>query len=637
MMNDVADIRTVRVLVFIFLVIGTASEALTQSRVPYQILATKNAAVSMRDGISLETDIYRPCVNGIAVPGKFPTVLVRTPYDRSGDEDYASAFVPHGYAVVVQSVRGRYGSGGRWSLFRDDSDDGYDTAAWIASQEWSDGGIGTLGGSYEGGTQYAMAVANPPALKAMVPLVAATNPGLYGIRHHGAFELRFFTWLFSVGNPVDSPSYNSYYPGDSSTKEALAIATQDYRQYVVSLPFRAGTTPLRMAPDYESALVDTMSHGDYDDFWKNIGVDVVSHLAEVKDVPMHHISGWYDSWAMDVANLDYVSLAKTKKSPQRLTMGPWTHSGAGDSSTAGEVEFGAEAIVSVENLELAWMDRWLKGVQNGVEKESPVRIFVMGGGDGHKTPEGRIFVGGHWRNENEWPLKRAIITSYYLHENGSLTQHKPGKEAPDRFQFDPKNPVPSIGGNVSSQKGLMAAGAFDQRCRPDVLGCSDRRRLSARNDVLTFQTLPLEQNVEVTGRLVVNLWASSSALDTDFTVKLVDVYPPNTDFPDGVELNIADSIVRARYRDSLEKPQLMVPDRICRFQIELNPTSLIFAKGHRMRVDISSSNFPRFDINPNSGEPLNQNRRTVIAINTIYHDSEHPSEIQLPIIPVTTP
>jgi hypothetical protein len=194
-MSDVADIRMVRVLVFIFLTIGTASQAYTQSREPYQILAAKNVAVSMRDGTRLMTDIYRPSVNGIALPGKFPTLLVRTPYDRSGDEDYASAFVPHGYALVVQSVRGRYGSGGRWSLFRNDSGDGYDTAAWITSQEWSDGGIGTLGGSYEGGTQYAMAVANPPALKAMVPFVAATNPGLYGIRHHGAFELRFFTWL----------------------------------------------------------------------------------------------------------------------------------------------------------------------------------------------------------------------------------------------------------------------------------------------------------------------------------------------------------------------------------------------------------------------------------------------------------
>jgi uncharacterized protein len=604
----------------------------------YQILATKNVAVPMRDSVKLIADLYRPCLNGASVPGKFPTLLIRTPYDRTEGEDYyAPSFVPHGYVVMIQSVRGRYSSEGRWTFFRNDANDGFDTAAWIASQEWSDGGIGTLGGSYEGGTQYAMALANPPALKAMIPVVAATNPGLYGIRHHGAFELRFFTWLFSVGNPVDSPSYPSYLPGDAATRAALAASAAKYREYVTSLPFRAGTTPLRMAPDYESALVEVMSHGDYDDFWKNIPIDVVSHVAEEKDVPIHHVSGWYDSWSLDVANLNYPSLAKAKKSPQRLTMGPWTHTGTGESSSSGEAEFGPEAILSMENLTLVWMDRWLKGKSNGVENEKPVRIFVMGGGDGHKTPEGRVFVGGHWRSEDEWPLKRAVATSYFLRANGELERLKPGKEAPDQIQFDPKNPVPSIGGNVSSQMGLMEAGAYDQRCRPKVLGCIDERRLAARNDVLTFRTQPLDQNVEVTGRLVVNLWASSSAVDTDFTAKLVDVYPPSKDFPDGVELNIADSIVRARYRDSLEKPTLMVPGEIYRFQIELNPTSLVFAKGHRIRVDISSSNFPRFDVNPNTGEPLNQNRRTVVAVNTIYHDSEHSSEIVLPIVPSAGP
>jgi len=192
--------------------------------------------------------------------------------------------------------------------------------------------------------------------------------------------------------------------------------------------------------------------------------------------------------------------------------------------------------------------------------------------------------------------------------------------------------VPSIGGNVSSQIGLMQAGPFDQHCRTDVMGCTDTRSLSARNDVLVFQTVPLEENLEVTGRLVVNFWASSSAVDTDFTAKLVDVYPANKDFPNGVELNLADSIVRARYRDSLEKATMMTAGKVYKFRIELNPTSILFTKGHRIRVDISSSNFPRFDVNPNTGEPLNNNRRTAIAVNSIYHDAEHPSNIELPVI-----
>lgn len=617
------------------LLIASAQRVHAQSLPNYQILSTKNVAVPMRDGITLASDIYRPALNGIGVPGRFPTLLVRTPYDRSGGEGYAAIFVPHGYVMIIQSVRGRYGSRGHWRLFRDDPADGYDTAAWIASQGWSDGRIGTLGGSYEGGTQFAMALAQPPALKTMIPIVAATNPGLFGIRHDGAFELRLFTWLFSVGNPIDDSSYVAYFPGDESTRAALAAGAKDYRQYVLALPFRKGTTPLRMAPDYDSALAEIMSHSDYDSFWKGIGVDVVSHVAEVKDVPIFQISGWYDSWSLDVANLNYAGLSRAKKSLQRLLMGPWTHAGVGE-SFAGEAEFGPQAAVSIEDLELAWMDHWLKGIPNGVEKESPVRIFVMGGGDGHKTPEGRVFVGGHWRNENEWPLKRAVVTRYYLRQDGKLLPQKPGDEDPDQIQFDPKNPVPSIGGNVSSQMGLMQAGAYDQRCRPEVLGCADQKRLLARNDVLTFETPPLEEGVEVTGRLTVNLWASSSALDTDFTAKLVDVYPPNKDFPDGVELNVSDGIIRARYHDSVEKASLLTPGQIYRFQIELDPTSLVFAKGHRIRVDISSSNFPRFDVNPNSGEPLNQNRRTVVAINTIYHDAEHPSAIELPIIPTTT-
>jgi uncharacterized protein len=604
-----------------------------QAKPSYEVLATKNVMVPMRDGKRLSTDIYRPARNGAAESGRFATLLVRTPYDRSQDENYYGAtFVPHGYVVVIQSVRGRYGSEGSWRFFKDDPSDGFDTAAWIASQPWSDGGIGTLGGSYEGGTQHAMAMARPPALKAMVPLVAATDVGRYGIRHSGAFELRFFTWLFSVGNPVESPDYNPYYPGDASTRQALAEAAKDYRLYISALPLRAGTSPLRMAPEYESTLIEVMSHGDYDSYWKDIGVDVTAHLDQHKDIPVHHISGWYDSWDLNVADLNFASLAKVKKSLQRLTMGPWTHTRLGQ-SYAGEAEFGPEAAVSIEALELSWMDHWLRGVDNGADREGPVRIFVMGGGDGHKTPEGRIFVGGHWRTEKEWPLQHIISTSYYLHGDGSLGTEKPGAEKPSQLQFNPKNPVPSIGGNVSSQMGLMQAGAYDQHCRPEVLGCSDKRRLSARNDVLVFQTQPLTEELEVTGPLVVNLWASSSAVDTDFTAKLVDVYPPSKDFPDGVELNVEDGLIRARYRDSLEKATFMTPGQLYRFRVELYPTSILFAKGHRIRVDISSSNFPRFDINPNTGEPLNQNRRTAVAINTIYHDAEHPSNLVLPIVP----
>ena len=606
--------------------------ALGQSQ-QYEVQADKNVMIPMRDGIKLATDIYRPALNGAFAAGRFPTLLIRTPYTRAfQDRANAAFFVPRGYVLVVQSIRGRYGSEGRWRFFRDDPADGYDTIQWIAAQSWSDGGVGMLGGSYDGGTQHAAALAHPPALKALVPLVAATNVGRYGLRHNGAFELRFFSWVFSLGNPVESPLYPAFYPGDAATQKALAEAAKNYKQYMMQPPFHAGTTPLRLAPDYDSALEEIMSHGDYDSYWKDIGVDVLNHLAEHKDIPMHHVSGWYDSWDINTSNVNYANLARTKKSAQRLTMGPWTHNTLG-TSVAGEAEFGPEAKVDIGQLELTWMDRWLKGVPNDAEKDGPVRIFVMGGGDAHKTPEGRIYVGGHWRTEHEWPLKRAVSTPYYLHADHTLGPDKPKAGKPSQYQFDPKNPVPSIGGNVSSQLGAMQAGAFDQHCRADVLGCTDHSRLSARKDVVVFLTAPLQEDMEVTGPLVVTLWASSSAPDTDFTAKLVDVYPPSKDFPEGEELNIGDSIVRARYRDSLEKATLMKPGQIYKFRIELYPTSILFAKGHRIRVDVSSSNFPRFDVNPNTGEPLNKNTGTAVANNTLYHDARHPSNIVLPVIP----
>jgi putative CocE/NonD family hydrolase len=329
-----------------------------------------------------------------------------------------------------------------------------------------------------------------------------------------------------------------------------------------------------------------------------------------------------------------LELRKAKKSFQRLVIGPWTHGGQ-TRSNAGEAEFGPDAAIAFNDLRARWFDRWLKGVDNGIEREAPVRIFVMGGGDGHKTPEGRIFVGGSWRDEQEWPLARTQATPYYLQQGGALAPQKPaGAPEPTRYTFDPRSPVPTIGGNVSSEGALMFRGAADQRCRPDFWLCQDGKPLSTRNDVLVFQTPPLDRDVEVTGRLIVKLWASSSAPDTDFTAKLIDVYPPNADYPAGVDLNVGDSIVRARYRKGPGKAELMTPGQVYEFTIEMYPTSLVFKKGHRVRLDISSSNFPRFDVNPNTGEPLNDHRRWAIADNAIYHDAEHPSHIVLPIVPV---
>jgi len=600
--------------------------------------------VPMRDGTQLATDLYLPAERGKPRSGRFPALLMRTPYNKevrarafSGSQAPASYFASRGYVVVMQDVRGRYKSQGSWRPWYEDGRDGYDTAAWIGRQPWSDGSIGTVGTSYEGGTQQALALANAPHLKAMVPLFSVSNIARYGVRHHGAFELRWLNWVFCMGDPNTPPNMTAALraASDPAAAPALADLSSRVREYVRALPLRPGTTPLKFAPDYEKWLIDAMSHGAEDPMWQQMGVEVADHLKEYEDVPVYHVTGWYDSWSAQVANLNYVGLREHKRSLQRLIVGPWTHSNP-HQAYAGDAQFTPDATIDLNAFEQRWFDHWLKGTDNGVDREPPVRIYVMGGGDGHRTAEGRVFVGGHWRDEMEWPLTRAKTTPYFLHAGGVLSADAPASAAPITYRFEPQNPVPTLGGNLSSQGTLASEGGADQRCRPDLWICSDEAPLSARNDVLVFATKPLTEDLEVTGPLVVKLWASSDGPDTDFTAKLIDVYPPNADFPAGVDMIIGDSIVRARYRKSLTKPEPLERGKAYEFTIELYPTSIFFRRGHRIRLDISSSNFPRFDVNPNTGEPLNDNRSSRVAENTVYLDPAHPSRILLPLIPTAT-
>ncbi|MCA9183559.1 MAG: CocE/NonD family hydrolase, partial [Planctomycetales bacterium] len=287
-----------------------------------------------------------------------------------------------------------------------------------------------------------------------------------------------------------------------------------------------------------------------------------------------------------------------------------------------------------------WYDHWLKGIDNSVGKADPfktsVRIFVMGTGDGSRDDQGRLRHGGSWRNEHEWPLARTQYTDFYLQADGGLSQVKPlAEESATQFQFDPRDPVPTIGGNISSGDDILLQGAWNQRGGPHVWNFPQPLPISARNDVLVFQSEPLTEDIEVTGEIEARLYASSSAVDTDFTAKLIDVYPPSADWPGGFDLNIGDGIVRGRFRESLKKEVLMTPGEAYEFTIKLYPTSNVFKKGHRIRVDVSSSNFPRFDVNPNTGEPLNRQRLSNVATQTIYHDMIRPSRIVLPVIPAT--
>jgi len=610
---------------------GAGSQEAAQEIHDYQVLVLKDVMVPMRDGVKLATDIYLPSLNGQAVAGRFPAVVSRTPYNKdftwARPEEY---WIRHGYVVVSQDVRGRYKSEGRWNMLVDDGKDGFDLLEWIGKQPWSNGKVGTVGASYVGGTQHAMAIANAPNLLAMVPIDAVSNVGRFGIRHQGAFELRWLNWIFSLGGD------DSNLAAERAAQPREAVPTlmglKDHvREYLDALPLRHGTTPLAFAPDYEHWLVEAMRHADDGAFWTDMNVNVVDHVTQYKDIPVYHVTGWYDSWNGSVADLSYPALARAKHA-QHLIIGPWTHYGQ-EQSHAGMAEFGPQAIVNRNDLERTWFDHWLKGISNGIDTAPPVRLFIMGGGDAHRTPDGRVFVGGHWRDEQEWPLSRAVNTPYYLHADGILSPEPPGASTPTRYTFDPRHPVPTIGGNISSFGPVVSVGAQDQRCSKEIWLCTDTLPLSARADVLVFLTPPLPQDMEVTGPLVVRLWASSNAPDTDFTAKLVDVYPPSRDFPAGLELNIADGIVRARHGDSPKQARMLKPGEAHEFTIEMYSTALVFQRGHRIRVDISSSNFPRFDVNPDTGEPPGDNRRWQVAENAIYHDARHPSRIILPIVP----
>jgi len=590
----------------------------------------------MRDAVRLATDVYLPASR----PDPVPALLTRTPYSktqpppagRAGIVELGHYFARHGYAVVVQDVRGRWMSEGTWDFLGGDAEDGVDTCAWIGAQPWSDGQVGMFGTSYPGGTQHAVALEQAGELKTVIPVDAVSNLGYQGMRNAGAFELRFWNWVFTCGN---DPTWAGWNVLDSPARDALAQMSRDRRHYLLNLPLRPGTTPLKHAPEYERWLVEAMEHSANDDFWAQN--DILDNPTRYKDIPVYLVGGWYDSWAGNTS-ANHKALSLAIKGPVYLIMGPWIH-GQQAQHAHGQVDFGAEAAIEDQlGWRREWFDRWLKNKDTSVGKSAPfatpVRIYVMGTGDGSRTPDGLLNHGGYWRDEQEWPLARTQHTDFYLHADGSLFTHPPTEiDSSTAYDFDPGDPVPSVGGNVSSADGILLQGAYDQRGGDHIWNYTTPLPLSARRDVLVFQTEPLEADLEVTGEIEVKLWASSTAVDTDFTAKLIDVYPASEDFPGGFDLQLEDGIVRGRFRESLQYEKLLDPGTPYEFTIKLYPTSNVFKRGHRIRLDISSSNFPRFDVNPNTGEPLNHHRRMVVATNTVYHDAAHPSRVLLPVIP----
>ena len=625
------------------------------SSADHDAVISRDVMVPMRDGVRLATDIYRPASGVDPLGGSFPTLLVRTPYDKSSPDTVEKKglyFARRGYAVVIQDCRGRYASEGEFYFLAQEAEDGFDTMDWLSHQPWSNGKVGTFGTSYLAWVQNALAALNPPNLAAMYVNEGGANAHTSSVRHNGAFEMRFMAWGFRAlvtGTKIDDPVVGQ------------SLRQVQFRDWLKRLPLKPGLSPLALVPMHERWVFDIWTRGDYDEYWKQPGFDFEEHFENHADVPILFSGAWYDSYTRSTLE-NYVRFSRGKHGPIRLMMGPWTHGGDKvDLTWSGDVEFGPEASIAgnladdVNDHHLRYFDHWLKGMENGIAGEPPVRIFVMGGGDGHKTPEGRLYHGGQWRTEQEWPLTRANFTPFYLGDRGELTTDEPRVVSSETsFRFDPDDPVPTIGGNISSltdvldvDPGLVDKVAMEDRIgNITTVGPQDQRPnratfganppylpLASRQDVLVFQTEPLTVPVEVTGPLSAVIWVSSSAPDTDITVKLVDVYPPNPDYPDGYAMNVSDSILRLRYRNSRERAELMQTGEVYRVEIPMYGTSNVFNTGHRIRLDISSSNFPRFDINPNTGEPLGRNTHTQIAINTIHHDSNHPSHILLPVIP----
>lgn len=593
----------------------------------YEFVRQSNVMIPMRDGIRLATDLYFPARQGKPAEGSFPVVLERTPYDKSASGNFQNGayFARRGYVCAIQDVRGRFASEGEWYAFAREAPDGYDTVEWLAEQEWCNGKIGTMGGSYCGSDQSALATLNPPHLSTMIVAVGASSYYHCSMRQNGALELRFIIYAFRMATTSKEAL------ADPAIKAAVDAANANIGEWIARAPLRKGTSPLRLLPSYEQWALDILGHGEYDDYWKQRGYAISQYYEEHADVPTLYLGGWYDSYARATCE-NFMRLKAMKKSPQMLLMGPWTHGGWG-ATNAGDLDFGVESPINYNDLRLAWFDRYLKGMESEVGDWPPVRIFVMGSGAGELNYGGRMASGGAWRDEDDYPLPDTKFTPFYLQPDGGLSMQSPEEpEAASLYAYDPSDPVPTIGGGISAADPIMQPGGFDQRGGPRFFGCRDRLPLNARRDVLTFQTEPLEKDVEVTGPITVKLYASSSATDTDFTAKLIDVYPPSEDFPEGRAINLTDSIIRARYRNGWERPELLEPGKIYEFGFELYPTSNIFRSGHQIRVDISSSNFPRFDVNPNTGGPLGRDRRMQIAEQSIYHDAERPSHIVLPLI-----
>jgi putative CocE/NonD family hydrolase len=594
----------------------------------------RDVMVPMRDGVRLATDIYLPARDGKAVPGKFPAILDRTPYDKvpraplANDPEF---FARRGYAFVFQDVRGHGKSEGEFSIYVNEGRDGYDTVEWIAQQEWCNGDVGTSGYSYDAATQNAIAREVPPHLKAMFPAFGTSNYHNDCAGHGGAFRL-----AHNLNYTLHQAEMDRRAKQDPVVMGSIHKAKEQLAAWLTR-PLSEHFRIFRSVPHAEAWYREWVNHPDFDDYWKQNGYYYEGFHDAYPDMPVFHMGGYYDFLTLGTVK-NYVGLKARKKSPQFLLLGPWTHGPVrARSSWQGAVEFNGG--VDWTPIRLAFFDQFLKGIDTGLmEAKSAVTMFIGGGGTGRKNTDGRLDHGGYWIEAPSWPLPGTDVTAFHLHAGGKLAKEPPtGADSRTTFAYDPTKPCPQVGGDYNfafTQRDGANMGPQDQVGNLKHPGCTDELPLASRPDVLVFETDPLESDVEVAGPLSVELFVSTDAPDTDFTAKLIDQYPPSRDYPHGFALNLRDSIIRLRYRNSLEKADFVKPGAIVPVTIDLWMTGNRFLKGHRIRLDISSSNFPNYDPNPNTGEPIGYHTHTRIARNTVHHDGKHPSRLLLPVLPL---
>ena len=554
-------------------VIGAQLPAAEESRPVHGVLHQTKVPVPMRDGTKLAAEIYRP-----DAPGKFPALMVLRYFRGAHQNSRGTFFAERSYAVALVDSRGRYDSEGTWLPYVNEPQDGYDAQQWLGAQPWCNGKIGTFGLSYNAFTSYMAAPLGSPHLECIFPQSGQqTNFGhLYNdgvMQLNVIFEFGLHTKQGSQTQQIFSPDHPHY------RRLPLIDAVDDF-------------------PNVQH-VKDWFEHCRYDDYWKAYGIK--EKYPRIK-VPAYFITGWYDNLLREnwrnFLGFRRQGGSEKARTGTKILIGPWAHGGSN-----------AYPPIRDMTMLLRWYDHWLKDVPNGIDTEPPIELYVMGADT--------------WRSENEWPLARTRFTEFYLTGGGRANSAKgdgrlgrsapAGEASPDRFVYDPENPVYTLGGQVSTQHA--------------VRGPKDRQSTQQREDVLVYTTDPLAQDMEVTGPVELKLWAASSAVDTDFTATLTDVHP------DGRAVHICEGILGVTFRESLEHPTPIEPGKVYPLSISLWATSMVFKAGHRIRLEVSSSNFPRYARNQNTGLPLGTSAKMETARQTVYHDAKYPSHLILPVIP----